>query len=195
MKKLFLILFFCCCAVSVRAEFDCSKKPTCEGLGYVHKNSAKCTGQAVLRCPFDANYVFCGEDTVELNCQAGMYFDEGNRFCYKDDTVSDYVFIKYNDIQTKAFLLSLSGQVTKSFSTYSEALGDNLAHLLTREMFDSLAGTDLASSSVLNKCVRVRNGKNNEIVRANTGVVTEDSFSSVCGSNVTAYYYTKAILY
>ena len=194
MKRLFLILFLCFYAFSVRADFSCSNKPTCESLGYVKESSARCVGQAVLRCPFDDSYVFCGEDTVELNCKPGDYFDIDHKICYEDDTVSDYVFVKYNELGTKAYLFSLSEKSVGTFDSYQNAISDNLAHLLTREMFGTLSGS-VVSPSILGQCIRVRNGETNEIIRTNGNVVSESSFASICSSYVSAYYYIKASLY
>ena len=57
MRKFFVFVLLCCFASSARAEFDCSKRPTCEGMGYVIESFAKCYNQVTLRCPFDATYV------------------------------------------------------------------------------------------------------------------------------------------
>lgn len=37
----------------------CATQPTCEGLGFTQKAS-DCTGNLVLKCPFDTSKVFCG---------------------------------------------------------------------------------------------------------------------------------------
>ena len=195
MKRFFLALFCCLYAFSAKADFNCSNKPTCTSLGYIKESSAKCYGQSMLRCPFDDTYVFCGDDTVDLNCRAGNYFNPAEKSCYTNGTVSDFVFIKYNDIQTKAYVFSLSQKNTGVFDSYDEALEDNLAHLLTREILEILRGTNVMTSSVLGDCIRIRNGKTNEIVRPDGSIVSESSFSSVCHSAVTSYYYTKANLY
>jgi len=70
MKSLIRLTSLCGTAalVSVRAALaqtpgQCAIAPTCGELGY-EQNAADCTGQHMLKCPFDTSKVFCGG----INC-------------------------------------------------------------------------------------------------------------------------------
>ena len=195
-----------CIVSSAKAAFDCSAKPTCTSLGYVSESLAKCSNQQVLRCPFDTSYVFCGEDTIGLNCSAGRYFNINIRACYPDDTTSDYAFIKYNKAKTKAYLVDLTKSVqNQAVSTISEATTDDNPLLLDRDSLSTLLSAP-NSDFVKNKnmCYRVRNGSSREVVfvRSKSGNITSTvstnegiASSSLCNGKVSVYYSAKANLY
>ena len=57
MRLLYLLSILLLSATPVRAQ-TCTAAPSCAALGY-DKTSTDCTGQAMLKCPFDQSKVFC----------------------------------------------------------------------------------------------------------------------------------------
>ena len=57
MRLLYLLSILLLSAVPAQAQ-TCTSAPSCAALGY-DKTSTDCTGQAMLKCPFDQSKVFC----------------------------------------------------------------------------------------------------------------------------------------
>ena len=58
------------------AAIDCAVPPTCDELGYAY-TADWCEDQAMLKCPFDQEKVFCGEPDNSVECYIGsvLYSD------------------------------------------------------------------------------------------------------------------------
>lgn len=79
MRLLYLLSILLLSAAPVRAQ-TCTAAPSCAALGY-DKTSTDCTGQAMLKCPFDQSKVFCAGTTA---CGGGTNPD-GSGDCKEGD--------------------------------------------------------------------------------------------------------------
>lgn len=79
MRLLYLLSILLLSATPVRAQ-TCTAAPSCAALGY-DKTSTDCTGQAMLKCPFDQSKVFCAGTSA---CGGGTNPD-GSGDCKEGD--------------------------------------------------------------------------------------------------------------
>lgn len=67
------------------AAIDCSTPPSCGEMGYSYSED-QCSGQKILRCPFDETQVFCSEPSgsslsEEIPCEIGSVLYDDKK-CY-----------------------------------------------------------------------------------------------------------------
>ena len=82
MKKILLLtgaVFLGLCSAA-NAAVDCSTPPSCDALGYSESEDA-CSGQRMLRCPFDTTKVFCPEPLKQTTCLVGSILYKKKK-CY-----------------------------------------------------------------------------------------------------------------
>ena len=73
MRLLYLLSILLLSAVPAQAQ-TCTSAPSCAALGY-DKTSTDCTGQAMLKCPFDQSKVFCAGASA---CGGGSETPDGS---------------------------------------------------------------------------------------------------------------------
>ncbi len=73
MRLLYLLSILLLSAVPAQAQ-TCTSAPSCAALGY-DKTSTDCTGQAMLKCPFDQSKVFCAGTSA---CGGGSGTPDGS---------------------------------------------------------------------------------------------------------------------
>lgn len=88
MRLLYLLSILLLSAVPAQAQ-TCTSAPSCAALGY-DKTSSDCTGQAMLKCPFDQSKVFCAGTSA---CGGGSGTPDGSGcndgdFLFADKTCS-----------------------------------------------------------------------------------------------------------
>ena len=83
MKKYLLLGTSLIVASSAYAEFDCTKQPTCEDLGYL-QTKEQCTGKNMLKCPFETDKVFCTGESSGGNAGTGQGCDAVGDVLYSD---------------------------------------------------------------------------------------------------------------
>ena len=82
MKKILLLtgaVFLGLCSAA-NAAVDFSTPPSCDALGYSESEDA-CSGQRMLRCPFDTTKVFCPEPLKQTTCLVGSILYDDKK-CY-----------------------------------------------------------------------------------------------------------------
>lgn len=80
MRLLYLLSILLLSAVPAQAQ-TCTSAPSCAALGY-DKTSTDCTGQAMLKCPFDQSKVFCAGASA---CGGGSGTPDGSGDCKDGD--------------------------------------------------------------------------------------------------------------
>ena len=67
---------------SAYASINCAVPPTCDELGYAY-TADQCEDQAILKCPFDQEKVFCGEPAIAVTCTVGAVLYDDLK-CYDE---------------------------------------------------------------------------------------------------------------
>ena len=98
------------------AAINCAVPPTCDELGYAY-TADQCEDQAMLKCPFDQEKVFCGEPLVSAICTVGAILYNDLK-CY-DETPEGKTAIGIVFDPNKRLAVSLStGLVSVQWGSY-----------------------------------------------------------------------------